>query len=134
AILAHFRLRKISLAGGTHCRICAYRGRALGNSEWRDAPLFAAPLRTRSGGSIGTIRRDAGRCNGIGNLFQCRAIRSSWDLAVIRQVCTAVEVFSVSIQARTDLQSNATLRSDGYSLSRSSITFSMPLTTSVKRS
>src|SRR5712672_1655167 len=41
AILAHFRLRKISLAGCTHRRICAYRGRAVGNSEWRDAPLFA---------------------------------------------------------------------------------------------
>ncbi len=84
AILAHFRLRKISLAGGTHCRICAYRGRALGDSEWRDAPLFAAPLRTRSGGLISTICRHIGRRNRAGNLFQCRAIRSSWDPAVIR--------------------------------------------------
>ena len=84
AILAHFRLRKISLAGCTHCRLCACRGRALGNSEWRDAPLFAAPLRTRSGGLISTICRHVGRRNRTGNLFQCRAIRSSWDLAVIR--------------------------------------------------
>src|SRR5437763_16351300 len=55
AILAHFRLRKISLAGCTHCRGCACRGRALGDSEWRDATLFAATLRTRSGGFISTL-------------------------------------------------------------------------------
>ena len=83
AILAHFRLRRISLAGCTHCRLCACRGRALGNSEWCDAPLFAAPLRTRSGGLISTICRHFGRRNGIGNLFQCRALRSSRHAALV---------------------------------------------------
>ena len=81
-----------------------------GNSEWRDAPLFAPPLRTRSGGLISTICRHVGRRNRTGNLFQCRAIRSSWDPAVIRQVWTAAEVFTVSILARPDPQSNGTLR------------------------
>ena len=60
--------------------ICACRGRDLGNSKWRDAPLFPAPFRTRSGGIISTICRHVGRRDGIGNLFQCRAIRYSWDL------------------------------------------------------
>ena len=64
--------------------VCACRSGAVGNSEWRDASLFAAPLRTRSGGLISTIRRDVGRCNGIGNLFQRRALRSSRHAALIR--------------------------------------------------
>ncbi len=55
----------------------------MGNPEWRDASLFAAPLRTRSGGVISAICRHAGRCNGIGNLFQRRAIRSSRDAVVV---------------------------------------------------
>ena len=56
----------------------------MGNSERRDASLFAAPLWTRSSDVIGTIRRHAGRCDRPRNLFQRRAIRSSRDAVVIK--------------------------------------------------
>ena len=56
----------------------------MGNFEWRDASLSAAPLRTRSGGVISTLRRYAGRCNRTDNLFQRGAIHSSRDAVVIK--------------------------------------------------
>ena len=55
----------------------------MGNFERSDASILAAPFWARSSGVIRAIRRDAGRCNGIGNLFQRRAIHSSRDAALI---------------------------------------------------
>jgi hypothetical protein len=75
----------------------------VGNFEWRNASLFAAPLRTRSGGVIGAIRRDAGRCNGIGNLFQRRAIHSSRDAAVVRLASSGIAEVNDPIEKTLNL-------------------------------
>ena len=75
----------------------------MGNLEWRDDSLFAAPLRTRSGGIIGAVRRDVGRCNGAGNLFQRGAIHPSRHAAVVRLASSGIAEVNDPIEKTLNL-------------------------------